>query len=690
MVEKVLGRTEVLKGFVQVPAKSRNELIGDMPIPCKTLVNGEIARIDNYGRLWSPSLKGRFSPFSRIQLIKTHDGFLVELVKGTCNDVVSTSEQRNENEFSSVVMAEKTLDRLLNLIVKRERKPYSKVIQAKPHTPAYMMHKFWARRPHNVFYELINHYSEPGDIILDPFCGGGVTVVEALRLKRKVVGIDLNPLATYVTEMEVRPLNVDDFWRGFEDIKKKIETEISQLYRTTCPRCLSRDAIFDWLEWEKEKPTRMKYICPKCGIGKKVAGEEDVALAMRIDRDFERIVSERELWYPKAAIPKGDKTEGIINDGYTHFYQLFTKRNLLALSILYEEISSVDNADVKDYLKFAFSGSLKWASKESHLRGEIVEGWAMHAYWLYPKTLEINIWNTFRRRCIAVARGKEYSNKNIGNYYKKTESFKDLLDDKSTCWILTQSSTNLPIEDEKIDVVITDPPYGGNVNYAELADYWMVWLNRDQLIDKTEEIIINKNQRKDLNDYEEGLTRVFEKCHKVLKKGGNMVVTFNSRKLHVVASFVIAAIRAGFILHPQGLLYQPPIRAYTTTFHAMQVGAFVGDFIFTFYKPSNPKTDTLLVEAELKDFKDHIDEFIKNHIGERITEPELREKAYRTLIPFLALHARTSLPACREAVNYFESRMKMLEPHFKKLRQKIIEKRRKIFFSKHNRSFGES
>ena len=83
MVEKVLGRMEVLKGFVQISTKSRNELIGDMHIPCKTLVNGETARIDNYGRLWAPSLKGKFSPGSRVQLTKTREGFQVELIKNT-------------------------------------------------------------------------------------------------------------------------------------------------------------------------------------------------------------------------------------------------------------------------------------------------------------------------------------------------------------------------------------------------------------------------------------------------------------------------------------------------------------------------------------------------------------------------------------------------------------------------------
>lgn len=574
-------------------------------------------------------------------------------------------------------------DRYIDESESRVNKPIAKVLQAKPHNPAYTMHKFWARRPHNVFAELIQHYSRPRDIILDPFCGGGVTVVEALRLRRKVVGIDVNPLATYVTEMEVRPLNIENFWRELNKIKREKEGEFSELYRTSCPKCGGK-AVFDWLEWIGDRPLRMKYNCPVCGAGEKQAGEDDAALARTIDQDFEKIVSKKQLWYPKSAIPKGDKTEEIIKKGYTHFWQLFTKRNLLALSLLYKEISAVKDPEARDLLKFALSSSLKWASKMSHLRGKIVEGWAMHAYWIYQKTLEINVWNTFYRRCQAISRGKEYTNKTIGDYYRKASSFTDLLNNNATCLILTQSSTNLPIGDESVDVVITDPPYGGNVNYGELADYWMVWLNNDRLIDKTEEIIINKHQKKDLTYYEEALTSVFKECYRVLKKGGYLVATFNSKALNVVASFVIAVTRAGFILHPEGLLYQPPIKAYTTTFHAMFVGAFVGDFIFTFYKPANPQTESTSARKEIEDFKEHIDKLIESHLNETLTEPKLREKAYRELIPFLALHAKTNLAVCKEAVNYFESRMKKLEPHFKRLRHKIIEERRNSFLLRRN------
>jgi len=56
--------------------------------------------------------------------------------------------------------------------------------------------------------------------------------------------------------------------------------------------------------------------------------------------------------------------------------------------------------------------------------------------------------------------------------------------------------------------------------------------------------------------------------------------------------------------------------------------------------------------ADLNIFKEHIDELIKDHVDEKITEPELREKACKVLIPFLAAYAQTNVHMCREAVNY--------------------------------------
>ncbi len=558
---------------------------------------------------------------------------------------------------------------------------FSEQLEARAHTPVYTMHKYFARRPWNVFNELISHYTAPSDIVLDPFCGGGVTVVESLKLDRKAIGADVNPLATYVTEMECRPLNIHAFQQAFAEVSQKVQSRILPLYRTKCARC-SSDAVADWIEWEeaKNRITRLKYDCQKCGSStEKKPSEQDARLAEEIRENFAGYLKQDKLWYPQTRIPPGDKTNSLLGKDIGFFHALFTRRNLLALSLLLKEINLIEDKDAKDFLQFAFSSSLKWASRQSHIRGKVVEGWAMHAYWIYPKSLEINVWNTFRRRATSVLRGKTYSNKHLGKVSKLAGGFDDLVNGGASCLVLNRSSANLPIPDNSVSAIITDPPYGGNVNYAELADYWVIWMTHGKIIEKHEEVIINRTQEKSLDQYELLLGGVLNECYRVLKPERYLVSTFNSKDIRVVASFIMAASRAGFTFHPDGLLFQNPIRAYTTTFHAMQIGAFVGDFIFTFVKEKTSRLQATRGKQSLSQLKAVLAESIVDSVNRGVTEPQLREQAYRLVIPFLAENASTDPLACSEARDFFEAKMAEHEQHFRQIRNKVTSKRRRRF-----------
>ena len=75
---------------------------------------------------------------------------------------------------------------------------YAIVPQA--HTPMYLMHKYWARKPHNVVSQYIQHYSTKDQVVLDPFGGSGVTAIEAIKAGRKAISIDLNPMSAFLIE----------------------------------------------------------------------------------------------------------------------------------------------------------------------------------------------------------------------------------------------------------------------------------------------------------------------------------------------------------------------------------------------------------------------------------------------------------------------------------------------------------
>jgi hypothetical protein len=234
------------------------------------------------------------------------------------------------------------------------------------------------------------------------------------------------------------------------------------------------------------------------------------------------------------------------------------------------------------------------------------------------------------------------------------------------------------LPNESVDAIITDPPYGGNVNYAELSDYWYIWMSKGRTIEKDDEIIINRTQRKGREEYEALLASVLSECYRVLKPERYLVSTFNSRDVRIVACFVTAASKAGFILLPDGAIYQSPIRPYTTTFHAMQIGAFVGDFIFAFRKNLR-STSRAENTIQLDELKEALRGLISASVKGQITEPQLREKSYNLLIPFLSTNARADPQACKNATNFFETEMREHELHFRQLRKRIVRNRKRTF-----------
>jgi hypothetical protein len=76
-----------------------------------------------------------------------------------------------------------------------------------------LTHNFYrypARMLPELACEIILQFSGQGDIILDPFMGGGTTIVEAIATGRKAIGIDINSLAVFITEAKTTPLSPRD------------------------------------------------------------------------------------------------------------------------------------------------------------------------------------------------------------------------------------------------------------------------------------------------------------------------------------------------------------------------------------------------------------------------------------------------------------------------------------------------
>ncbi|MEM0482817.1 MAG: DNA methyltransferase [Nitrososphaerota archaeon] len=528
------------------------------------------------------------------------------------------------------------------------------VIESSVHTPVYQMHKFWARRPWKVFRKLIQNFTREGDIILDPFAGGGVTLVEGLILRRRVIAVDLNPLAVWIMEHEVRPLDINKYLNGVKMLKRLIEPIERKYYGINC-RC-GGVGVIEWVEYDGTSPSLLQYYCPACRTRRVGKAEKELP---PVQEDLEKMGLRR------VEIPLGDKTSDLLKRGVRFFHELFPPRNLYLILLIQRAIENLDlPADVKSFLKFTLSSTLKWASWMSHRRGEIIEGWAMHAYWIYPKPLEINVWRQFLNRVNAVVRGKKFSNTYIGSYACRASTFEDFA--KGATYLLLQmDARSLPLPDSCVDCVITDPPYGDNVNYAELSDYFL-WLN-GSLAPKKEEIVINRTRGFTLDDYKAGLEEVFKECHRVLKPGGLVISTFNSKDLRVVGAFLSALSSAGFSYVETS--YQPYLKAYTTTFHAMQIDALPFDFVF-FFQKSEPQNHNQLDYINCLQKVYEKMELCKKQLK---SEREFRMETYPLLLPYLA---SKDWDEVKLLASSYEKLIERESDFFKSVRKKRTQERR--------------
>ena len=116
----------------------------------------------------------------------------------------------------------------------------------------YLWHKYWSRKTWNVVSEFIKTYCPEGGIVLDPFAGSGITAMEALKNGRRVIVCDLNPIATEIIRLTIKPVKDIHLHAAFERIKKKVKKKIEGLYLTKCRNC-KEEMVFDCAIWEGNK-----------------------------------------------------------------------------------------------------------------------------------------------------------------------------------------------------------------------------------------------------------------------------------------------------------------------------------------------------------------------------------------------------------------------------------------------------
>jgi 16S rRNA G966 N2-methylase RsmD len=490
-------------------------------------------------------------------------------------------------------------------------------IPAIGHTPMYLMHKWWARKPHNVVSEYIEHYSSPSDIVLDPFCGSGVTPLEAIKLGRKAIGIDLDPVATFISRMTGIPCKTDLIKREFDEIRESISKTILSYYETNCPKCNAKanTVCAIWKEGETN-PAEIRFFCESCNkVRSKKPDDQDLRRLSKIGK------MPIPFWHPEVTLTYKAGKGFMKKEKSNTLDDLFTKRNLTCLSILFNEINKISNEVLRDLFLFRFTSMVHLASKMTPVRPTrpLSSFWAIQSYWIPPINMESNVWDLFESAITGrqgLVAGKEDSNKQIATF-KEASNFEDL-QKSSNILLLTQSAlemTNIPAD--SVDYVFTDPPYGGAVQYFELSTLWCSWLAKsgNYNLDYHKEITINDNQDKDFDYYHKMLRSAFQEIYRVLKPTKYMTVTFHNTDIQIYNSILNAAIISGFDL--EKVVYQPPARPSAKQ-RLQPFGSAVGDYYIRFKKPEVAR-QSLASDASIdtERFERIIVECVKKIIAER-------------------------------------------------------------------------
>ena len=388
-------------------------------------------------------------------------------------------------------------------------------------------HPYFTRRAWNVVQEYIRTFSQPGDIILDPFGGSGVTAVESLVLRRQAIHCDINPMANFIcSQIAVSPINIESFRIAFDEIEKKCKDAINLAYS---------------LSDEEAENLEIKY------------------------------------WYPQnVKMPKNGKPD--------YIEQLFTKRQFFCLSLLLNEINTIQDLTIKNLMKFVFSASLNktnltFSSTHGRKASRGNSG-IMHrySYWIPPQTLDLNVWEVFEQKFKYIVQAKLETNLLIENFYQDNFS------------IFNVSATNLTdkIQPESIDYIYTDPPYGKHIAYLDLSTMWNAWLGFEVSDEARQlEVIEGGDLNKSKQDYINLLHASIAEMFKVLKFDRWMSIVFAHKDPAFWDAIVKSAQDSGFQYVNCAIQTSSTPSLYK---RQNPIKVLSGELVLNFIKVRNPKT----------------------------------------------------------------------------------------------------
>jgi predicted RNA-binding Zn-ribbon protein involved in translation (DUF1610 family) len=309
------------------------------------------------------------------------------------------------------------------------REPFAKDTKVGKNSAIYNAHSFHTKVPPEGIVPYILHYTELGDLILDPFAGSSMTGVAAMMCAkpprsvdiasgaqlgpRKASLNDLSPAACHIAYNYCTPVDVEALKREFNRILAGLQDEFDWLYGTThddgtpatiqytiwsdvfrCYRCGEPFILWDVAIDHAYGRVASTFDCPRCGFhgpktkhtrvdavpvatnyeyvdrrtGKKKRAEHRTTPA-ELDKIREIEAKTIPYWYPTDPFgPEREMWRGGHRDaGITRVCDFYTKRNLCGLALINDRINKACT-EVRTALRFIFTGLSTGLSKLNRYR----------------------------------------------------------------------------------------------------------------------------------------------------------------------------------------------------------------------------------------------------------------------------------------------------------------------------------
>lgn len=465
--------------------------------------------------------------------------------------------------------------------------PYTEDVAEDKHDLIYNVHTYHTKVPPKAIMTYLEHYTKPGDVVLDVFSGSGMTGIAAQMCpsgKRNAILIDLSPYAAFLGHNYNTP-NDGKVMYDLECIIDDLEDQFGDYYQTRhvidgrvqtgfngqaiegtinytiwsdvffCPHC-GHEMVYYHSALDERKKAMKKFKCPKCNfeitkanmILKKTTEvdasgrlfeyvqKKPVLINYSVGKkrffkepdvfDLEKIESARPIkWIPTDELPAGYNTEQPKHShGMCWVNSFYTKRTQLFLSEAYDRFK---NDKKKLFLFTSILPKMTLLNRYMPEHGSrALVGPMAGTYYVPSLSVENNVINQLR-----------FQLQKLGH----------LSYDKGNVLVSNQSATDLGnIPDNSIDYIFVDPPFGANIMYSELNFMPESWLKITT--QNKEEAIVNNVQRKALPEYTGLMAKSFAELFRVLKPNHWITIEFHNSKNAVWNAIQQSLLSSGFVI----------------------------------------------------------------------------------------------------------------------------------------------